>query len=176
MATSTVNNLTKGYAPDAANITTLLDLLREQSTSRPTQTAYTFIADHFIEEQNIVFYSLDKKARSIGSALQQAGLAGERAILLFPPGLDYIAAFFGCIYAGVTAIPAFSPRPNRNNDRLISIIQDCRPAAALTSARILERSKRAFAGCQGTGSIIWLATDSVDIDQAEAWQAPDLDP
>jgi amino acid adenylation domain-containing protein/non-ribosomal peptide synthase protein (TIGR01720 family) len=176
MATSTVNNLTKGYAPDAANITTLLDLLREQSTSRPTQTAYTFIADHFIEEQNIVFYSLDKKARSIGSALQQAGLAGERAILLFPPGLDYIAAFFGCIYAGATAIPAFPPRPNRNNDRLISIIRDCSPAAALTSARILERSKKALAGSQGTRSITWIATDSIDIDQADAWQAPDLDP
>jgi amino acid adenylation domain-containing protein/non-ribosomal peptide synthase protein (TIGR01720 family) len=176
MATSTVNNLSKGYAADTANITTLLDLLREQSIRRPTDTAYTFIANNFIDERNIVFYELDKKARSIASALQQAGLAGERAILLFGPGLDYIAAFFGCIYAGATAIPAFPPRPNRNNDRLISIIQDCRPAAVLTCARILERSKKALVGSQGASSTTWLATDCVDIDQADSWQSPDLDP
>ena len=59
---------------------------------------------------------LDRRARALAARLQARGLAGRRALLLYPPGLEFIAAFFGCLYAGVVAVPAYPPRPNRPDD------------------------------------------------------------
>ncbi len=77
-------------------------------------------------------------ARRSRRALAASVPPGERALLLYPPGLDFIAAFFGCLYAGVVAVPAYPPRPNdRSQPRLRAIARDAEPRAALTTAAIL---------------------------------------
>ncbi|HSG38239.1 MAG TPA: AMP-binding protein, partial [Thermoanaerobaculia bacterium] len=64
-------------------------------------TAFTFLRDGRAEAARLTWAGLDRRAREIAAALQARGLEGERAVLLFPPGLEFIAAFFGCLYAGV---------------------------------------------------------------------------
>ena len=78
------------------------------------------------------------------------GLAGGRALLLYPPGLEFIVAFFGCLYAGVVAVPAYLPRPNRPMTRLRSIVEDARPSVVLTCASLRKDSARWSAGVPGT--------------------------
>ncbi len=66
-------------------------------------------------------------------------MSGERALLLYPAGLEFIAAFFGCLYAGVVAVPAYPPRRNRSMNRIQAIVDDAEAKVALTTAAVLER-------------------------------------
>ena len=70
-------------------------------------------------------------------------LGGERALLLYPAGLDFVAAFFGCLYAGVVAVPAYPPRRNRNMARIEAIADDAEAKIALTTGEVLERVQAA---------------------------------
>src|SRR5262245_12782702 len=90
-----------------SNITstsTLVVLLRYSAVVQAEQRAYTFLLDGEQEEVSLSYGELDQRARAIAASLSAAGIkAGERALLLYPPGLDFTAAFFGCLYAGVVA-------------------------------------------------------------------------
>ena len=66
-------------------------------------------------------------------------MTGERALLLYPPGLEFIVAWFGCLYAGVVAVPAYPPRRNRNMQRIEAISDDCAAKVALTEHDVLDR-------------------------------------
>lgn len=75
---------------------TLIDLLQEKVLSRSDQTAFTFLPDGETEDSQLTYYELDQKARAIAALLQQhLGQPGERVLLLYPPGLEYISAFWG---------------------------------------------------------------------------------
>lgn len=124
--------------------TTLVELLLWRVANQPDQRAYTFLADHENTELEISYQSLDQNARKIGAWLQSMGLAGERALLIYPPGIDYILAFFGCLYAGVIAVPAYPPDPERLNrtlPRLQAIAKDCQAKIVLTTDSILKMMK-----------------------------------
>src|SRR5580700_10666410 len=102
---------------------TYVELLRARADSSPDRLAYTFLADiPSSEQQKLTYAELDRAARSIAGSLQDLGLVNERALLLYPPGLEYIAAFFGCLYAGVVPVPAYPLRANRSVARLRSIL------------------------------------------------------
>src|SRR6266545_1598218 len=93
--------------PPAAAVTNLVDLLRERASATPDRRAYTFLADGETESAALSWGELDARARGIGAALAGQRAEGERVLLLFPPGLDFIAAFFGCLYAGAVAVPSY---------------------------------------------------------------------
>ena len=61
---------------------------------------------------------------------------GERALLLYAQGLDFLAAFLGCLRAGVIAVPAYPPRKNRKLERLVGIVENCSPTVLLTTEEI----------------------------------------
>src|ERR1044072_9857648 len=98
----------------------LVELLQQRAASAPECVAYRFLGDSETGESRITYGELDQRARAIAAALQDK--RGERALLLYPAGLAFIEAFFGCLYAGVIAIP--SPLPRRNGQRLQAIITD----------------------------------------------------
>jgi acyl-CoA synthetase (AMP-forming)/AMP-acid ligase II len=120
---------------------TLVDLLRARAQEHPEKPAYTFLLDGEVETARLTYGELDRQARAVAALLQERGAAGERALLLFPPGLEFIAAFFGCLYAGVVAVPAYPPRPGQEQPRLRSILTDARPRFALTAAALSARLK-----------------------------------
>ena len=91
---------------------TLGEVLRARAAERPERVAFTFLADGEAEGGRLTYGELDRRASAIAAALAGSVRPGERALLLYPPGLDFIAAFFGCLYAGVVAVPAYPPRPN----------------------------------------------------------------
>src|SRR5512135_2065394 len=97
---------------------TLAEILRWRALHQPDQLAYTFLVEGEREEVSLTYRDLDQQARMIGAQLQRVEAKGARALLLYPPGLDYIAAFFGCLYAGSVAVPAYPPDPVRLNRTL----------------------------------------------------------
>src|SRR6185436_651760 len=121
--------------------TTLVDLLRHRADRQADDRAYTFLVDGESEEAHLTYGELDRQARAIGAWLASQGFQGQRALLLYPPGLEFIAAFFGCHYAGVIAVPAFPPRLNRPPTGLQAIAADAGATLALTTDAVLERVK-----------------------------------
>ena len=93
---------------NACQYQTLVELLRVRMSDAPSKHAYTYLRDGETDALTWDYGELDRRARAIAAWLQSCGAAGERALLLYPPGLDYLAAFFGCLYAGVVAVPAYS--------------------------------------------------------------------
>jgi acyl-CoA synthetase (AMP-forming)/AMP-acid ligase II len=91
-------------------------------------------------------------------------------VLLFPSGADYVAAFFGCLYAGVIAVPAYPPESTRryHQERLLSIISDAEPRLLLTSAGLRDALQ------QIEGAPPMLCVDTLDGALAERWVAVDL--
>lgn len=145
--------------------------------SQPEQLAYTFLADGEAEENRLNYAEMDREARAIGAWLQSFMSPGERALLIYPPGLEYIAAFFGCLYAGVVAVPAYPPRRNRNLLRLQAILTDAQASVALTLDSILSKLSPLLAQTPNFQSVRWLATDKVAQGLERDWRepAPDAD-
>ncbi len=153
------------------NCSTLVELLRTQTAERPRQQVFRFLADGENESSSLTFSELDCRARAIGAHLQQHGLRGGRALLLFPSGLDFIAAFFGCLYAAVVAVPAYPPGSNRGLSRLIPIVNDAKPVVILTNSSLIRRFNR---GPVQALNVPWINVDEIDQSLAEQWQDPEV--
>jgi len=119
---------------------TLVNLLQNLASQHPDRLAYTFLEDGEKPSASLTYRSLDAKARAIAAYLQSQLSVGERVLLVYPQGLESIAAFFGCLYAGVVAIPAPAPeaaRLKRILPRLEAIAADARASLILTTASLL---------------------------------------
>ena len=148
----------------------LVNILRYRALTQPQQNVYTFLVDGESQEVSLTYGELERKAKAIAAYLQSICSPQARVLLLYPPGLDYIEAFFGCLYAGVIAIPAYPPRPNRSLSRLQSIIDDAQTNLALTNGAILASLERKLAHAPELTRLQWLATDNIDVDLSEDYQ------
>jgi acyl-CoA synthetase (AMP-forming)/AMP-acid ligase II/acyl carrier protein len=141
--------------------TTLVDILIDRSRHQPEQIAYTFLLDGESQEACLTYRSLDQQARSIAAHLRSLCPPGERALLLYPPGLAYIAAFFGCLYAGVVAVPAYPPERDRSLARTQAILTDAKPKIALTIDSVLTKLEPKLAQIPEFRTLKWLAIDRI---------------
>ncbi len=162
---------------------TLVELLCYRALHHPEQRAYTFLIDGEVEGPYLTYKELDRQARAIGALLQQYEARGERALLLYPPGLEFIAAFFGCLYAGVIAIPAPPPdaaRLKRTLPRLQAIANDAQASFVLTTSRLLSIAEYLHEAklslrespTSKFPTMSWLATEQVTGEQTQEWQNP----
>ncbi|MFZ5519564.1 MAG: beta-ketoacyl synthase N-terminal-like domain-containing protein [Candidatus Zhuqueibacterota bacterium] len=136
--------------------TTLVELLRWRAKNFPNERAYTYLRDGEMDEFHMTYAELDQQARKIGAWLQSKGAKGERALLIYPPGMEYVLAFFGCLYAGAIAVPAYPPDPTRLNrtlPRLQAIATDAKASIALTTDSILSMMKIMKLGSKVTDSL-----------------------
>src|SRR5215203_234313 len=153
-----------------------VEILANRAGIRPEGRAYTFLSEGEEESVHLTYGELDRRARAIGAALQQAGLAGERALLLYPPGLDFITAFYGCLYGGVVAVPCYPPRLNRTLARLLAIVEDSQCRALLAPAALRARSAAMMAQAPGLADLMWLSTDDLPDELAGEWRDPQAGP
>ncbi|HEX8706690.1 MAG TPA: fatty acyl-AMP ligase [Pyrinomonadaceae bacterium] len=154
---------------------TLVNLLRRRALRQPERRAYLFLPDGETEELSLTYGELDAQARAIGAQLQRLQAQGERVLLLYPPGPEYVAAFFGCLYAGSVAVPAYPPRFHRTLSKLRAIAGDARPAVALTTSNILYRAGSLLAEAPDLHCMRWLTTDNTEGPAGEKWVVPDID-
>ncbi|HEV7671238.1 MAG TPA: non-ribosomal peptide synthase/polyketide synthase [Thermoanaerobaculia bacterium] len=163
-------------APSVPRVHHLVEVLRERARRPDQATAYTFLDDGEAEGGSLSWAELDAQARAIAVHLAEIARPGDRALLLFPAGLDFIAAFFGCLYAGVVAVPSYPPRPNPGQQRLRAIVRDAAPAVVLTGKALLPRAAALAEDVPELAAARWLATDDLgDLEQAaDAWRDPGI--
>ena len=158
-----------GIAPGAS----IVEVLQRRGETHPEATVFTYlggdegdspapgspVATQATSVGSLTFAQLDGRARAIAERLLEQGLRGERALLLYPAGLEFVEAFFGCLYAGVVAVPAFPPRANRTLDRLASIAADSAARAALVPGELLGRSREVASRSPSLRGLRWTATE-----------------
>jgi len=149
---------------------TLVQSLQRRAAQTPDQVALRFLAESAEHSVVLSYRDLDQRARTIAAALQANAELGDRAVLLFPSGPDYVAAFFGCLYAGVIAVPAYPPESTRRHhqERLLSIISDAEPRLLLTIASLAD----GLAQIENAPPV--LSVDSLE--GVGNWVGPDLHP
>ncbi|MFV8165892.1 fatty acyl-AMP ligase [Mycobacterium sp. 134] len=153
---------------------TLMDLLRQRAETYGDKVAFSFSYNGDGENlTQLTYRELDARARAIASDLYQQGAAGERVLVLCRPGLDSIAGFFGCIYAGAVAIPVHE----RLAPRLSSVVPDAHARFALATAETQSKIKAAIDELAEGRDLRWIRTDREEDEgagRAESWAAPDL--
>ena len=154
---------------------TLIDLLMYRAIQQSSQIAYTFLPNGEVEQDRLSYQELDLQAKAIAAHLQRLVTQGERALLLYPPGLEFISAFFGCLYAGVVAVPAYPPRPNMNLSRLQAIIADAQATIILTTESLFNSLESRRSEHPELAAMHWLTTDHISPNLSLEWQMPKLE-
>ncbi|MEM7132285.1 MAG: SDR family NAD(P)-dependent oxidoreductase [Chloroflexota bacterium] len=153
---------------------TLVELLSQRAIETPEKVAYTFLEDGEEQATSLTYAELDQRARAIAAHLQQNDVAGERALLLYPSGLEYVAAFFGCLYAGVLAVPLYPPRSRGIDARIQAIIHDAQASIALTTPKVIKQVQLSPSDSSEPGNLRWIATEQLPNEAATEWQEPEL--
>ena len=146
---------------------TFTESICERIRRTPDRTAFIYLESGEREGGRLTFAQLDSRARAIAGMLARSTQRGDRVLLVYPSGLDFICALVGCLYTARIAVPAYPPRRGRSNQRLDSIVRDCTPALTLTNEATLE----ILTGNAELGSLTPL-TDVIATDAAELAAPP----
>lgn len=111
---------------------TLTEVLIDRAKNQCDEVIYTFLTFVDDEEFSLTYGQLYAKANAIAYELLLELKQGDRALLLYPSGLEFIEAFLGCLLAGIIPVPAYPPRKNHNTERLKAVIEDCDAKMILT--------------------------------------------
>jgi acyl-CoA synthetase (AMP-forming)/AMP-acid ligase II/acyl carrier protein len=150
-------------------VSSITDILNERAKIQPDQPSYIFLSDG-AEADRLTFAQLQRRSRAVSAYLQEMKAQNERALLLYPAGLDYVVAFYACLYGNTIAVPAHPPRMNHNLRRLLAIIDDARPIVALTTSAIFSRLQRWFDQVPSLKAIQWVITENIDPELADLWE------
>jgi 7-keto-8-aminopelargonate synthetase-like enzyme/acyl-CoA synthetase (AMP-forming)/AMP-acid ligase II/acyl carrier protein len=153
---------------------TLVELLRHRARFQAKDTAFTILVDGENDKFDLTYEELDRQARAIAAWLQSQNLVGQRALLLYPPGAEFITAFFGCLYSGVVAVPVYPPRRNRSLSRIQTVADDADAKVALTTDSVLQRVEPLIDETPHLKQLTWLATCHVPEGIERHWQNPEV--
>ena len=154
----------------------LVDILQLRASEQPNKVVYTFLVDGETNEISLTYAQLEQKAKAIATYIQSLCEPQARVLLLYPPGLGFIEAFFGCLYAGVIAVPAYPPRPNRSIERIQSIINSAEPTLALTTDQIISNLQKQADRTPELKLLKWLATDKIDLEYVSRFEPQPISP
>ncbi|WP_046318710.1 AMP-binding protein, partial [Mycobacterium sp. UM_Kg1] len=152
----------------ATTARTLVELLRQQADRYRDKVAFVFDPDGTAEHGALTYAELDRSARAIAASLQQQGAAGRRVLVVCRPGLDSVAAYFGCLYAGAVAVPV-----QDRLGRLALIAPDARAGYALADSATRDKLRAKVDGMTKRPPL-WLAPDDPGADP-DSWVPPDVD-
>ncbi|MBS0638856.1 MAG: choline/carnitine O-acyltransferase [Proteobacteria bacterium] len=151
------------------------DIVRQRAVLHPERPALTFLRYRSAEDplcERLRYSELLHRAQAVAAVLQDRTVRGDRALILTPPGPDYIVGFLACQLAGVVPVPAYPPRASRHVARLVAIAADCAAAAVLAVTSVMQ-SLTAW----GEGRLPeCIAIDAIPDNAASAWRDPAVGP
>src|SRR5258706_6403370 len=142
--------------------TTLVEAFRRTASQSPDNLVFVFLRDGEVEADRLTLGDIDRRARAIAARLRTLAAPGETALILYGSGLEAIPAFYGCLYAGVIAVPAIPPRPNQPANAFTELIANAKPKAALTTERMLAQVRDQYGDEPFVQAVTWLTTDGSD--------------
>jgi len=146
--------------PTLAERRTIFEIVEFWSDIHPHQSAIEYLPDDG-PKLAITYRELSDRAHRVASQVRQVCGAGDRVIMLLPPGPDFIVGFLGCLHAGVLAVPATEPKPRRLNDRLSRVVSDCQPTAVLTTASVATRIEPKVV-CPALADLPWVCQEAIE--------------
>jgi acyl-CoA synthetase (AMP-forming)/AMP-acid ligase II len=152
-----------------------VDVLACRAAEQPNDPAYIFLPDRGGDPLSLSFAELYHRAQAIAAMLSERGDKGDRAALLFPPGLDFIVAFFGCLLAGVIAVPMMVPRRAASGDASAAILADCQPRFAMTRRELLAKSRPDLEERFRSAGLDWVFVESCDAASENLARLPKAD-
>ena len=160
-------------APALAALTSLADLMRYRAAAQPHDRAYLVLSDRGAEGPEIDFAEVERRAGVLAARIAARAAPGERALLLCPTGIEFIIGLFGCVLAGVIAVPMMLPRRQSARDASAGIVADCAPRLALAPRALIDGGRGDLVGRVAGGDLArnleWLA-----VDEEVPMAAPDL--
>ncbi len=153
---------------------TLIDLLQQKSQQHPNQTIYTFLTDGEQTESKITLSELEYRAKCIAVKLMSYCKTGDRALIIYEPGINYVSAFFGCLFAGVIAVPIYPPRLNKSIHRVEKTYINSQARVGLTTGSILTKITSAPGELNILKSGYWINTDDLNDIDPNRWICPDI--
>lgn len=150
---------------------TFVALLQERAGQHPDRQACAFLGDGENVTESLSYQDIDTEARRLADAVARRLAPGARALIACEPGLDFVRAFFGCLYAGVVAVPVVPPVPPRQDlgaTRVRTTLADCGAEAVLTTSLVQATSGTS----QPFGATPVLLVDGPAAGDAESWRDP----
>ncbi len=172
IAARTLDHSASGEWPHLATLPTIL---RRRAEDLGEQTLYTYLLDGETQAVNLTYRELECRTLAIASMLQSLGRPGDRVLLLCPPGIEFITAFFGSICAGMIAVPAYPPHNAQTQARLEAIVEDSRANFVLATSSIIEKMKQRSSLNPMLSGLQHLSIDDIPAVAAAAWREPVLD-
>lgn len=151
---------------------TFIEVFEKNCQRFPNKVLYYFLEDGFNETSRVTYLEMNTRAKAIAGYLQQFYKKGDRALLLFPPGIEFIASLMGCFYAGIIGVPAYPPRKNRMFDRFEAIIRDCTPAFILVNHKIQQDIYKNFQGEKRLEEKQYVVFEEISDDWFDQWEDP----
>jgi len=157
----------------------LMELLAAHADRQSDKVAYRFLRDGELDEENVSYGELEERSRAVGALLQERMEVGERVLLLYAPGLEFVTGLFACLRAGMVAVPVYPPDPmraERSFGRLRHVVDDCRPKAILTDGTFFGNRQLLCGWCPELEPLTWIASDapcSGNADQYRHWSPKD---
>jgi acyl-CoA synthetase (AMP-forming)/AMP-acid ligase II len=151
----------------------ITDLVRARAARAPEALAFTFADDDLVATARYRYADVDRRARAVAVALREHVRPGDRALLVFPPGLELMEAFFGCLYAGVVAVPVYPPDPrrlDRSMAKLRALSRDAAPRAVLSTGFVAGMTGSLGALAPEITALPWIAVDAVPDERADAYR------
>jgi polyketide synthase 12 len=161
-------------------VRSLVDLLTTHATHQPDRTAYRYLVtgDPDGEIQEISYARLATRSRAVAAWLQDRGLAGSRAMLLYPPGLEFVCGYLGCLAAGVVAVPGVPPQGRAQNHRALTrmkrLIADADAKVILGGREVIAALGTMAEHLPELDGITCVATEDMADEAAASWREPDL--
>lgn len=164
--------MTRVFSPSTAT-KSLVDILGWRGVHQAEAVAYTFLLDEESRAPiDLTFSQLDRAARALAAIISRSCAPGDRALLLFPSGLEFIVGFLGCLYAGVIGVAVYPPRKSQNQLRLNGIIEDCHPQAVISTSEIFTVAQSSRVESPLLASLTWILSDALNNAPAYDWRIP----
>ena len=149
----------------------LASALQGWAAVQPTKVVFSFAEGDEDPVQEITYLQLDARARAIAACLQANAEAGERCLLLYPPGQHYVEAVFGALYSNLIGVPVFPPQARQTMSRLQAIVADAGATAVLTHSSRLSKLRAFAQNDPALASVRWIATDEIAADAGGEWSS-----
>jgi long-chain fatty acid adenylyltransferase FadD28 len=152
------------------------DVLRERASLQPNDTAFTFIdyeQDWDGVAHDVTWSQLYRRTLNLAQELRSCGSAGDRAVILAPQGLDYIAAFLGALQAGLIAVPLSAPLGAATDERVVSVLRDASPCVVLTTSTVAGNVAECIEPLSDVPAPSVIEVDVLDLDSRKGSSARD---
>lgn len=154
---------------------TLIELLAIRARQTSSFPVYTYLRDGEEATQIVTFRELEDKSKVVAATLQQTSQAGERVMLLYPPGIEFASSYFGCLYSQRLAVPLPPPRPSRlkqTMERLLEIAKSAEPTVVLTVAAVRDKAEELSQELKDLQRFTWITTEDLPSSAASSWRPP----